>query len=59
MVSKRQIERLPVLNFEPQAAPASVPPHLRAPGQPGYPQARELERLRRKHVSRLRRLNRK
>ncbi len=59
MVSKRQIERLPALNFEPEAAPPSVPPHLRAPGQPGYPQARALERLRRKHVSRLRRLNRK
>jgi len=36
-----------------------IPPHLRAPGQPGYPQARELERLRRKHVTRVRQLNRK
>jgi hypothetical protein len=59
MVSKRQIERLPPLNFEPEVVPASVPPHLRAPGQPGYPQARELERLRRKHVIRLRKLSRK
>lgn len=59
MVSKRQIERLPALNFEPEAVPPLIPPHLRAPGQPGYPQARELERLRRKHVIRVRKLNRK
>ena len=58
MASKRQIERLPALLCEPEA-PTGVPPHLRVPGQPGYPQARELERLRRKHVTRLRKLNRK
>ena len=58
MTSKRQIERLPALYLEPEA-PSMIPPHLRAPGQPGYPQARELERLRRKHVTRLRQLNRK
>jgi hypothetical protein len=58
MTSKRPIERLPVLYFEPEA-PALIPPHLRAPGQPGYPQARELERLRRKHVTRVRKLSRK
>jgi hypothetical protein len=59
MVSKRQTGRLPALNFEPEAAPPNLPPHLRAPGQPGYPQARELERLRRKHVICLRKLSRK
>jgi len=59
MVSKRQIERLPALNFEPEVASPIVPPHLRAPGQPGYPQARQLERLRRKRVTCLRQLNRK
>ncbi len=59
MVSKRQIGGLPPLNFEPEVARPSVPPDLRAPGQPGYPQARELERLRRKHVIRLRKLSRK
>lgn len=59
MVSKRQTGRLPALNFEPEASPPSIPPHLRAPGQPGYPQARELERLRRLHVIRVRKLNRK
>jgi hypothetical protein len=58
MVSKRQIERLPALNFEPEASPL-LPPHLRAPGQPGYPQARELEKLRRKHVLRVRQLSQK
>ncbi|HEY0589343.1 MAG TPA: hypothetical protein VGD52_24655 [Pseudoduganella sp.] len=58
MTSKRQIERLPALYFEPEAS-SLVPPHLRAPGQPGYPQARELERLRRKHVTRVRQLSRK
>jgi len=47
-----------VLYFEPEA-PSLIPPHLRAPGQPGYPQARELERLRRKHVTRVRKLSRK
>ncbi|WP_156410006.1 hypothetical protein [Duganella sp. Root198D2] len=57
MTSKRQIERLPALYFEPEAP--NLPPHLRAPGQPGYPQARELERLRRKHVTRVRKLSRK
>jgi len=59
MVSKRQIGRLPALNLEPEAAPPLIPPHLRTPGQPGYPQARELERLRRKHLICLRKLNRK
>lgn len=59
MVNKRQIERLPALNFEPEAAPPSVPPHLRVPGQAGYPQALQLARLRRMHVIRLRKLNRK
>ena len=58
MTSKRQIERLPALFFEPEA-PSIQPPHLRAPGQPGYPQARQLERLRRKHVTRVRQLNHK
>ncbi|MGW8394585.1 hypothetical protein [Pseudoduganella sp. HUAS MS19] len=58
MTSKRQIERLPALHFEPEA-PSIVPPHMRAPGQPGYPQARELERLRRQHVTRVRKLSRK
>lgn len=57
MTSKRLIERLPALYVEPEAP--NLPPHLRAPGQPGYPQARELERLRRKHVTRVRKLNRK
>jgi hypothetical protein len=59
MVSKRQTERLPPLNIEPELAPPDVPPHLRSPGQPGYPQARELERLRRKHLICLRKLSRK
>lgn len=59
MVSKRQTGRLPALDFEPEAAPPSIPPHQRAPGQPGYPQARELERLRHQHVMRVRKLNRK
>lgn len=58
MTSKRQIERLPALYLE-QEAPSTLPPHLRAPGQPGYPQARELERLRRKHATCVRKLNRK
>jgi hypothetical protein len=58
MTSKRPIERLPVLYCEPEA-PSPLPPHLRTPGQPGYPQARELERLRRKHVARVRQLSRK
>ena len=57
MNSKRP--RLPALDFEPEAAPPNIPPHLRAPGQPGYPQARELERLRRKHAICLRKLSRK
>jgi hypothetical protein len=56
MASKRQSERLPALYFEPEA-PSLIPPHLRAPGQPGYAQARELERLRRKHVTRVRKLS--
>lgn len=58
MTSKSLIERLPALYFEPEAQ-ATIPPHLRTPGQPGYPQARELERLRRKHVTRVRKLSRK
>jgi hypothetical protein len=58
MTSKRQLERLPALYFEP-VTPIAIPPRQRAPGQPGYPQARELERLRRKHVTRLRKLSRK
>ncbi|WP_154668029.1 hypothetical protein [Pseudoduganella violaceinigra] len=56
MASKRQIERLPSLYVAAEAAPA-IPPHLREPGQPGYPQAREMERLRRRHVTRVRKLN--
>lgn len=58
MPSKRPIERLPALHAEAEAASATAP-HLRLPGQPGYPQARQLERLRRKHVSRVRKLSRK
>ena len=58
MTSKRQLERLPALYFEPELT-AMVPPRLRNPGEPGYPQARELERLRHKHVTRIRKLSRK
>ena len=58
MTSKRQIGRLPALDLEPESLP-SVPPQHRLPGQPGYPQARALEQLRHKHVTRIRKLSRK
>lgn len=58
MTSKRHIEHLPALYCEPEPA-ANVAPRLRTPGQPGYPQAREIERLRHKHVTRIRKLSRK
>jgi hypothetical protein len=56
MTSKRQ--RLPALDLQPETT-ASVPPQHRLPGQPGYPQARALEQLRHKHVTRIRKLSRK
>lgn len=58
MASKRQLERLPALHFEPEPA-ALIPPHHRLPGQAGYPQARAMELLRHKHVTRVRKLKRK
>lgn len=58
MTSKRQSERLPALYLEPEPL-AMVAPRERVPGQPGYPQAHQLERLRRKHVTRIRKLSRR
>ncbi|WP_374581522.1 hypothetical protein [Pseudoduganella sp.] len=58
MTSKRQTERLPALYLEAEAL-ALAAPHERLPGQPGYPQARQLERLRHKHVTRIRQLSRR
>ncbi|WP_342117000.1 hypothetical protein [Pseudoduganella sp. OTU4001] len=58
MISKRQIERLPEFYLDPEPV-AQVAPRQRMPGQPGYPQAREIERLRHKHVTRIRQLGRR
>ena len=58
MTSKRPIERLSELYLDAEPA-AHVAPRQRAPGQPGYPQAREIERLRHKHVTRIRQLSRR
>lgn len=58
MTSKRQSERLPPLYLEPESL-VMVAPRERVPGQPGYPQAREIERLRHKHVTRIRKLIRR
>jgi hypothetical protein len=55
MNSKRQGERLSGPHPEPETA-TPIPPHHRAPGQPGYPQARAIERLRHQYVTRVRKL---
>jgi hypothetical protein len=57
MTSKRQTERLPDLSLEPPPSGGTAP-HQRTPGQPGYPQARAMERLRHQHVTRIRKLSR-
>lgn len=56
MTSKRPL--LPTLDPEPEPL-ANIAPHQRTPGQPGYPQARAIERLRHKHVTRIRQLSRR
>jgi len=57
MAIKRQSELYRVLGIEPEST-ASNHQH-KAPGQAGYPQARALEKLRRQHVTRIRKLSRK
>lgn len=58
MHSKRPSAELPAPYLE--AGPTgTVAPHERAPGEPGYPQARALERLRYRHVTRVRKLSRR
>ncbi|XLZ69501.1 hypothetical protein ABT364_23660 [Massilia sp. SR12] len=58
MSSKRQIERLPALCPEPEPLVMAAP-RERVPGQPGYLQARAIERLRHQHVTRIRKLKRR
>ncbi|MYN00889.1 hypothetical protein GTP41_02135 [Pseudoduganella sp. DS3] len=58
MTSKRQAERLPALYLEPEPLVMAAL-RERVPGQPGYPQARAIERLRHKHVTRIRKLSRR